>query len=122
MIPSSFDFIDKKGDMFEPSVFHKIDKALPTIKGAKFKNKNREYNNIVRILILLRNEIIHLKPITEPTNTKYKKVYRKLINMDYSKAILAVKELVNFYEPNLIEECECQKEHYYDILEHNENE
>ena len=114
-IPEDYLYIDRNGDKFEPSVFHKIDKALPKIKDKKFKSKFRNQNNIIRRLIELRNEIIHLNPIKEKTNTQYKKFYRKLIKFEYTEAIVAVKDLVNFYEPNLIEECSCGKEYFYEV-------
>ncbi|AVR46042.1 hypothetical protein C7S20_12690 [Christiangramia fulva] len=114
-IPEDHPFLDKNGDKFEPSVFHKIDKALPEIKGKKFKSKFKRDNLIIRLLIELRNEIIHLKPIEENTNTQYKSTYRKLIKFDYTRAILAVKKMINFYEPELIEECPCGKEYFYDL-------
>lgn len=114
-IPHDYIFTDKNGDKFDPSVFHKIDKALPVIKGKKFKSKFKRDNLIIRLVIELRNEIIHLEPINENTNTQYKETYRKLIKFDYTKAILAVKNLINFYEPDLIEECNCGKEYFYDL-------
>lgn len=105
-IPEDHSFIDKNGCKFEPSVFHKIDKALPEIKGKRFKSKFKRENLIVRLLIEL---------IKENTNTQYKTTYRKLIKFDYTNAILAVKQLINFYEPDLIEECPCGKEYFYKL-------
>jgi len=116
-IPEDKEFIDKNGDNFEPSVFHKLDKVLPEIHNKRFKSKYKRDNLIIRITIELRNDIIHLKPVNENTNTKYKEVYRKLIKFDYTKAIIAVRKFINFYEPDLIEDCECEKELYYDIYE-----
>jgi len=115
-IPEDYEFIDINGDEFEPSVSHKLNSALPTIKNRRFRSKFKRANYIVTKIIELRNEIIHLKPIEEETNTQYKIVYRRLLKFDFTKAILSVKELINFYEPNLIEECKCGKELYYDIL------
>lgn len=108
-------FKDKNGNDFEPSIFHKLDKALPNIKDKRFKSKFKKENKQIRELIELRNEIIHLKPIDKSTNTQYKITYRRLLKFDYRKTIFAVREFIDFYEPNLIEECECEKEFYYDI-------
>jgi hypothetical protein len=114
-IPKNYKCIGEDGKEFDPSIFHKLNKLLPKLKNEKFQNKG---DNIrIKNLIELRNEIIHLKPIQDITNTEYKDTYRKLLKFDFTKAIISVKNFVNFYEPNLIEECSCEKELYYDINE-----
>ena len=117
LIPEDQEYKDKNGDEFEPSVFHKLNSTLPIIKNKTFNTKHNKDNQLIRKLIELRNEIIHLKPVEKDTNTQYKIIYRKLLKFDYTKTIISVRKLVNFYEPNLIEECECGKELYYDIFE-----
>ena len=114
-IPDEYEFIDVNGDEFEPSVFHKLDSALPKIHNRRFKSKFKKDNYTIRKLIELRNEIVHLKPIEKDTNTQYKIVYRRLLKFDFTRAIKSVRKLINFYEPDLIEECECEKEMFYDI-------
>lgn len=116
-IPGNYPFIDINGKEFEPSVFHKLDRALPELKGKRFKSKFKQHNYRIRKIIELRNEIIHLEPAEKTTNTKYKITYRRLLAFDYSKAIISVGKLINFYEPNLIEKCDCEKELYYEITE-----
>lgn len=116
-IPDKHPFLDINGEVFEPSIFHKLDKALPDIKGKRFKSKFKKHNYRVRKIIELRNEIIHLEPIEKTTNTKYKITYRRLLAFDYSEAIISVEKLINFYEPDLIEKCECEKELFYEIEE-----
>lgn len=111
-IPNDYQYIDKNGEKFNPSIFHKLDKVLPEIKKTKIKKRDTFR---VRKIIELRNEIIHLTPSNEITNTQYKSLYRKILKFDFSNSILAVKKLINFYEPNLIEECACGKEYFYDL-------
>jgi hypothetical protein len=113
-IPEDY-FINEKGEEYEVSIFHKIDTVLPEIKEKKFKKEFKRDNFRVRKVIELRNEIIHLKPIKDVTNTQYKETYRKMLKFDFPKAILAVKNFINFYETDLIEECICGKEYYYDL-------
>ncbi len=113
-IPENY-FINEKGEEYDVSIFHKIDTVLPIIKRKKFKREFKRDNFRVRKIIELRNEIIHLKPIRDTTNTQYKNTYRKMIKFEFPKAIIAVKNFVNFYEPNLIEECSCGKKYYFDI-------
>lgn len=108
--------IDKNGDIFDPSITHKLDTLLPKVYGKRFRTKSKPDNLRVRKVIELRNEIIHLTPNSNITNTKYKSLYRKIISFDYEKAINAVRNLVNFYEPNLLEDCPCGNEYDYEII------
>ncbi|ABQ06704.1 hypothetical protein [Flavobacterium johnsoniae] len=111
LIPTDFEFLDANGNEFQPSISHKINTALPLLKGKKVKRKESNY---LRQLIEIRNELIHLKPAGD-VNSAYKIVYRKLINFKYFEVLQAVKTFVNFYEEGLIEECSCKKEFFYDI-------
>ena len=117
IIPAEYEFLDKNGYNFKPSVLHKIYKTIPEIENKKFKKKSGKENNILKLIIELRNDIIHLKPADEITNTKYKDVYKRLIRFNFTKAIIAVRNYINFYELDLIEECPCGKEFFYEIHE-----
>ena len=117
LIPDDHQYLDKKGNMFDPTIFDKLDKALPEIKKRRFKSAFKKQNILIRDLIELRNKIIHLKPAHQKTNTKYKVVYRMLLSFKYTETINAVENFINFYEPNLIEKCNCGKEFYFDVLE-----
>jgi hypothetical protein len=116
-IPESYEFNDVDGNVFKPSIFHKLDSALPKVHNKRFKSSFKKDNIMIRNLIELRNEIVHLRPIEKDTNTQYKITYRKLLKFNFTKAIKSVRNLINFYEPNLIEECECGRVLYYDICE-----
>lgn len=111
LIPKDFEFIDVNGNVFDPSISHKINTTLPILKGKKIKRKEGNY---LRQLIEIRNEIVHLKPAGD-ANSAYKIVYRKLINFKYFEVLQAVKLFVDFYEEGLIEECPCKKEFFYNI-------
>lgn len=116
VITNEYQPIDKNGELIKkPSLDYKINTAIPEIKQDKFKRVNRNDDNIIRRIISLRNDIIHLKPSPEKTNTKYKDLYKRLIKFNYTEAVFAVKNFVNFYEADLIEECSCGKEYYYDL-------
>jgi len=116
IIPEDYNPIDKNGEPIKKlSLDYKINTVIPEIKKDKFKRVNRKDDNIIRRIISLRNDIIHLKPSPEKTNTKYKDLYKRLIKFDYTLAIFAVRNFVNFYDSDLIEECSCGKEYYYDL-------
>lgn len=108
VIPENYQYINKTGNPVIPTITYKLNNVVPKIKNIDFQiRKNRKYNICIDALIKLRNDIIHLKP-TGKTNTGYKGVYRDLLNFDFEKALLSVRTYINFYEPNLIEECECE--------------
>ena len=116
IITDDYQPIDKNGNQIKKlSLDYKINTAIPEIKKDKFKRINRKDDNIIRRIIGLRNDIIHLKPSPERTNTKYKDLYKRLIKFDYTTAIFAVRNFVNFYDSGLIEECSCGKEYYYEL-------
>lgn len=115
IIPEDYLYIDKFGNQTANTITFKLNNAIPKIKGFDFgSHRSRtKYNKSIDNIIKLRNDIIHLKPAEQDSG--YRKIYRELLNFDYLKALVAVKTFVNFYEPNLIEECLCGKEFYYDL-------
>ena len=117
LIPKDYPFIDKNEKKFEPTIFHKLDKVLPNLRGKKFKHTNKKSNSLIRDIIELRNNIVHLKPVENEPNTKYNVLYRKLLDFNYTEAIIAVEEFVNFYEEGLLEKCPCGREYYYGIIQ-----
>lgn len=117
LIPKDREFLDINNEPFEPSLFHKINVVLPEIKGKKFKSKFRKQNNFIKLLVELRNDIIHLKPAGDE-NSAYKDVYRRMISFKFTETIFAVKSFVDFYEFSLLEECECGKEFFYNDVEY----
>ncbi|WHT40370.1 hypothetical protein QNH98_07240 [Myroides sp. mNGS23_01] len=100
----------------KPNIHDKIDLGITKIKGQDFKKQFPEDYKIVKELIGLRNRIIHLNPTKENTNTKYKNFYREIIDFDFDKGILSIRTFINFYEPNLIEDCSCDNEYYYKLI------
>jgi hypothetical protein len=116
-IPDNFIILSNNNkEIKRPNIHDKIDYGIVKLKGKNFEENSEDDYLLVKELIDLRNDIIHLKPIQEDTNTKYKKLFRRVIDFDFENGILAIKKFINFYEPNLIEECPCGKEYYYDII------
>ena len=119
IIPENYLYIDKTGNIISPTISHKLYNTLPKLKNIDFRQaKNKKYNLPIEKLIQLRNNIIHLKPV-EKTNSGYKGIYRDLLDFDFQKTILGVKTFINFYENNLIEECQCGNDFFYDTIEIN---
>jgi hypothetical protein len=115
-IPEDYLFLDKTGNKIQPTVSHKLYNTIPKIKNIDFRQgKYKKYNKCIDSLIQLRNDIIHLKP-AEKTNTGYKGIYRNLLDFEFQKAITSVKMFINFYEPDLIEECSCGQNFAFDTV------
>lgn len=116
VIPHDYLFTDSLGNPIIPTISHKLNTSIPEIRNINFKTKFKRYCKHIDALIQLRNNIIHLKPVEQTTNTVYKNVYRQLLNFDYHKTIIVVSTFVNFYEPDLLSECGCGNDFSYDII------
>jgi len=109
-------FYDKNNKIRNSSIHEKIEIALPIIFNKNFKHDYESQLLLIKNLINIRNEMIHLKPDKEQTNSKYKVIYRKIIDFKFDETIEAVKIFINYHEENLIEDCKCGKDFYFDIL------
>lgn len=99
----------------EPVEF-KMTKIIPSISDKNYPIENQKnYDSILKIK-KFRNELIHLSPKNETTNTKYKDFYRKVIDFKYSEALYSIKHYINYHEEGLIEECSCNNKFYFDII------
>lgn len=116
-IIGKYDFIDKNGKTRNPSIHEKMDIAILDVTKKNFQNDFSEEYKRIKDLVGLRNHIIHLTPNQDITNTKYKILFRQIIDFAYDQTIATVKDYVNFYEPNIIEECPCGKEFFFDYCE-----
>lgn len=109
-------FYDKNNRIRKASIHDKIEIALPEITKKTFKDKYAFQYSLIKKLIVLRNEMIHLQPDKEETNAKYKLPYRKIIDFDFAETIQAVKVFLNYHKENLIEECNCGNDFYFEIM------
>ena len=116
-LPDNFEIVSNKGKVIKrPNIHDKIDYGIVKLNEKSFEEDYETQYLLVKELIEIRNDIIHLKPVKEKTNTKYKRLFRRVIDFNFDDGILATKSFINFYSPNLIEECPCEKEYYYDIV------
>jgi hypothetical protein len=121
MIPIDYTYTTKKGLIknlewvLKQNIELKLSKIIPECTQKDYaKEFNEKYESILNIKNF-RNELIHLSPKNELTNTKYKEFYRKVIDFRYSDSIYAIRDYINYYEEGLIEECDCGNEIYFDI-------
>ncbi len=91
------------------SLEEKLKYPLNQVMGKNFMS-HKEYEEIKK-LVVLRNDITHAKSDIEHNVNYYQKLYEDTLDFNYISTIEAAKSLINFYEPNLIEPCNCGKKH-----------
>lgn len=117
LIPSDYQYIkdvDRKNKIYNKE---KIQKYLPFEEKLKNiipqitnKNFHSEFGNKYDAIIKLkglRDEIVHTKTDDKSKPNYYQRLYTLALNFDYKETIYHVKDLINFYKPVLIEECNC---------------
>lgn len=121
-IPIDETYITKKNEEKDikwiqgSSIEFKMSKIIPKCTQKDFRrNYPNKYDSILKIKNF-RNDLIHLNPKTEITNTKYKEFYRKVIDFEYSSSIYLIRDYINYHEENLIEECTCGDDIFFDVI------
>ena len=113
---NNYVIIDEKTRKPKKANIHDKINALAIINSKEFESEyNDEYQDI-KNLILIRNQMIHLKPEKQITNTKYKIPYRKILEFNFDKTLESAGIFLNYYEKDLIQECECGNDFYFDII------
>jgi len=84
----------------------KLNKVIVDISKKNFaKTCPLKYKHIDN-LKEFRNIIVHTK--ADPNGaTPFEYVYKKSLNFSYEDTLLAVRDLLNFYQPNCVEDCPC---------------
>lgn len=86
----------------------KIKIVLPDAVGKNFVQKFSHKYDLIKNLKDFRDEIVHTKSFEGKESPNfYKDLFVKSLDFEHDKTMLAVRDFINFYEPNLIEECQC---------------
>ncbi|HYF70247.1 MAG TPA: hypothetical protein VD884_19040 [Ohtaekwangia sp.] len=84
----------------------KIKDILPEVTGKKFwKDHPVDYQRIIDLKDF-RNEIVHTKKQVKD-ETYYRKLFIKALDLDYAACLESVKNFINYYQKDLVEECKC---------------
>ena len=101
IIPNDFIYKDKKENFTKKdiernwSIKEKIKKAIPEITGVTIANDAAKWN-ILTSLIDLRNDIIHLKTVTQPSDFRsYQDLYRRLLDHDYKLSYKVIQDVIS---------------------------
>lgn len=82
----------------------KIKDLLPQI----FKNKFNLSSSLITDLKNLRDEIVHTK--SKPGFSTQEELIKKMLDFKYEKCMEDLRDFMNHYKPNYIENCECGKD------------
>ncbi|MDB5004570.1 MAG: hypothetical protein JWQ34_2795 [Mucilaginibacter sp.] len=88
----------------------KITNVIPQATGKDFKLHDRKKFETIINLRDLRDDFTHMKSFDADRQISYEKLYNDSLKFDYTKALYAVKDYINFYNPELIELCNCGKD------------
>jgi len=83
----------------------KVTSILNKETNKNFAKKHKSSQEKINQLIKLRNEVIHTK--TDNTHKYYENLYTDMLRFKFNETIMAVRDFINFYEENLIEQCPC---------------
>mgnify|MGYP003402744153 FL=1 len=89
----------------------KIKIVLPQVTGKNFVKEFSHKYELIKKLKEFRDEIIHTKSFNGKSSPNfYEDLYVTSLDFEFDKTLLAAKDFINYYQPNLIEECNCGKE------------
>ncbi|GAA3594520.1 hypothetical protein Q4Q39_06830 [Flavivirga amylovorans] len=98
------------------SIDFKTKKIIPNCTERDYTVEHEAKYQEILAIKNFRNDLIHLTPKNEITNTKYKEFYRKVIDFKYSEVIYSIRHYINYHEEGLIEECPCDNKFHFDII------
>lgn len=89
----------------------KLKEVVNKITQKDFSKKHRPtYEHIIN-LKKFRDNIVHTKTQNNDNSGKtYEYLFKQALNFKYEETLLAVRDFINYYEPNYIEECDCGKD------------
>lgn len=93
------------------SIQEKIEKVIPLFTKKSFHIEQSEIYKQLEKFKLFRDEIVHTKSMENMEGSNfYRSLFRNALDFDYHLTLYSVRDFINFYEPNLIEECDCGRD------------
>lgn len=84
----------------------KMTKVLRQLTNKDFSKDHPKVYQHISNLKEFRDSIVHTKTESKD-NTPYGYIFKKALTFDYVKTIYAVRDFINYYQPGLIEQCDC---------------
>jgi len=94
----------------EISIEEKIKSVLPQFLGRSFQQDyGHKYDAIIK-LKEMRDEIAHTKAYAQNNSRNfYRQIFTNLLNFNLDYALINTRDFINYFEPDMIEECDCGK-------------
>lgn len=86
----------------------KLFKILPEVF-SKNVNDNSLFLQPIHKLIEFRNDLTHLK-LKDQLIIERSETVRRLLNFNYDKALVDVRKYINYYIPDYMKDCDCEKD------------
>jgi len=85
----------------------KVKKVVPSIeKKSYFKDYPKDYDFLLKFK-KLRDNVVHTKNLQSGFPASYRELYVSYIDFDFEKSYELVKNYMNYYKDNWIENCNC---------------
>lgn len=121
-IPSDFEYKkkvqNKKTELYDKlqiqrhiDFLEKIKNVLPEVTGKNFAQDHSHKYDLIKDLKKFRDEIVHTKSFEGIGSSNfYEDLYVTSLNFDFDKVLIVARDFINYYQPKLIEECQCGME------------
>ena len=119
-IPDTYRFEDSKNNRTEVynkdqiqrhlSFDVKLKEVLPKIEGKDFAKRHPLIWVHINNLKELRDMVVHTKTDSKG-KTPYEYIFKKALNFKYEEALHSVRDLINFYQPDYVVECDCGEDY-----------
>lgn len=86
----------------------KIKNVLPEALGKNFVMDHTHKFEDLKMLKNFRDEIVHTKSHeAEKVQNFYEGLFTMSLDFEFDRTLMSTKDFINYYQPNLIEECTC---------------
>ncbi|MFM7024213.1 MAG: hypothetical protein ACKOXB_14665 [Flavobacteriales bacterium] len=118
-IPNGFEYKrtiqDKRTEVYDRfqiqrniGFLEKIKEVLPQAKGNSFVVEFTHKYELIKKLKEFRDEVVHTKSFEGLKSPNfYQDLYVMSLDFEFDKTLLAARDFINYYQENLIEECNC---------------
>lgn len=87
-------------------LMRKIREVLPSVTGKNFLKDHNDKYQILNSLKSFRDEVVHTKKQVKDS-TYYRGLFMLALDHDYQKSLTTVRDFINYYMPDLVEDCPC---------------